>query len=331
MEFGFRLDSELLIVPRGTEYIGTSAGEAKGIHWQTKYGYVGMNQSFASTYVSDGMNEKGLVVGALYFPHFAQYQEPDSSRIEQTLGSWEVPSYLLATCASVDEAKRALDSLLVAQEPVPNPIPGMKDFVLPLHYYISDAQGNILVVEYIKGQRKEYNNPLGVLTNSPSFEWHLTNLSNYVNLSPENVSSLALSHGTVRGFGQGTGLLGIPGDYTPPSRFVRAVLFTSWVKEPKNASDAVRTGFHLLNAFDIAEGVIRPRKGSPLKEEITEWVVIHDQTHTKTFFRGYDSLKIQMVDLSQLDFTQPGLQTISISKNFFAQDVTKTTKPFAAK
>lgn len=317
MEFGFRLHSELLIVPRGSKFTGTAQDNSSGMPWTTKYGYVGMNQSFAPTFVSDGMNEKGLVVGALYLPRLAQYQAPNPAQVKETLGPWELPSFLLATCASVADVKAVLSSLLVAEIP----LPGMGDFVLPLHYYICDADGNALVVEYIKGKREVHDNPLGVLTNSPAFAWHLTNLSNYVNLSPKNVRELTLPHWTSKSLGEGSGLLGLPGDYTPPSRFVRAAFFSNWAQQPNNAIDAVRTGFHILNTFDIFDGIVRPQEG-PGKNEITEWVIVHDRTHRKTYFRGYYSLKIQMVDLNEIEFDRAGFKMLPIAKSFFFEDMT---------
>lgn len=319
MEFGFKLDSEVLIVPRGTEYTGIGGKGQPGLKWKTKYGYVGMNQSMAKTVVSDGMNEKGLVASFLYFPGFAQFEAPDPKKIDRTLEGWQLPSFLLSTCATVQEVKAVLSTILVAEEPTP----GMGEDVIPLHVYVSDKSGAVIIVEYIKGQRQIYDNPLGVLTNSPSFEWHLNNLSNFINLSPVNAPSLQLSNWTVTNVGQGSGLLGLPGDYTPPSRFVRATLFSQWATPPKSALDAVNLGFHLLNTFDIPAGLVRSRKGDV---ESTEWIVVHDRTHLKTYFRSYGSLRIQMVDFKKIDFTKEGFRTIGLMKEFSAEDVTGDMK-----
>lgn len=319
MEFGFKLDSKVLIVPRGMDYTGTGPKSHAGLKWKTKYGYVGLNQTMAKTVVSDGMNEKGLVASVLYFPGFAQFETPDPKKIDRTLGGWELPSFLLSTCATVQEVKAVLPTVLVAEEPTL----GMGDDVVPLHVYVSDNSGAVIVVEYIKGQRQIYDNLLGVLTNSPSFDWHLTHLSNFLNLSPVNAPSLQLSNWTVGNVGQGSGLLGLPGDYTPPSRFVRATFFSQWATPPKNALDAVNLGFHLLNAFDIPDGLIRSRAGD---SELTEWTVVHDRTHLKTYFRSYGSLRIQMVDFKKIDFTKGEFKTIDLTQEFSAEDITGNMK-----
>lgn len=337
MEFGFKFDSNLLIVPRGFNYTGTAPQGAAGLQWTTKYGFIGMNQVIARTVVSDGMNEKGLIVSMLYLPGFAKYETPKTEKNNRTIGAWEFATLLLSTCSTVEEVKALLPTILVAQEPMPN----LGEFILPLHYYVADRNGQNLVIEYVDGQRNVYDNPMGTLTNSPIFPWHLQNLACYVNLSPDTIKQLQLPHWTIRGSGQGSGLLGLPGDYTPPSRFVRAVLFSQWAQTPKDSMEGVNTCFHILNTFDIVPGVIRTQATekslgtlpaevkNTMGPDTTEWVIVHDQAHLKTFFRTYGSLQIGMVDLNQLDFSKPELRQIPLSQEFKFEDVTSKSIPFA--
>ncbi len=328
MEFGYKLNSDLLIVPQGIEYIGTapgSHGSQPGLKWKTKYGFVGLNQSVAPTLVSDGMNEKGLVASILYLPGFAQYEAPDAKKKERTLGCWELPSFLLSTCATVQEVKAILPTLMVAEESPP----GMAGFNLPIHFYISDKTGAVAVVEYVKGQRHVYDNSFGSLTNSPPFDWHLSNLSNSVNLSPVNAPDLQLPGGLIPNIGQGSGLLGLKGDFTSASRFVRAALFSQWAQTQKNAEDVVNLGFHILNTFDIPDGLVRsrPDKKNEVHIETTEWVVVHDRTNLKTYVRSYKSQRIQMVDFKKIDFSKGGFQKISLDQVFLVDDVTEKSQP----
>lgn len=322
LEFGFPLDSDLLIVPRNTMYTGTAPQEKPGLSWTTKYGYVGMNQSIDRTLVSDGMNEEGLVVGLLYLPGYAHYEKPDPAREKQTLGPWELGSFLLGTCASIQDVKTALSAVLVAQEPVTN----LGNYVMPLHYYISDRKGEVLIVEYVNGQRHEFKNPLGVLTNSPPFDWQTINLSNYVNLSPVNVPHLKFSNYDVQNFGQGSGLLGLPGDYTPVSRFIRATFFSQWATEQKTALETIRLGFHILNTFDIFDGIILSKSDhipiNSKKSDTTEWVIVHDKKNLKTYMRSDASLQIQMLDLKKIDFSATGFKKVSLKKEFQVEDET---------
>jgi choloylglycine hydrolase len=321
MEFGFPMGSDVLIVPRKTAFTGTAPRGATGLAWSSVYGYVGMNQTMAPTLVSDGMNEKGLVVGCLYLPGYAQYEEGNASSVSKTIGPWELVSYLLGTCETIEEVKVAVSKVLVAQQPGPNMGPGIGEFVLPLHFYVGDAKGDVIIIEYVKGVRHIYANPLGVLTNSPPFDWQLIHLSNFINLSPVNASGLKLGDLDVRAPGQGSGLLGLPGDYTPPSRFARATLFSQWAKPQKTLDEAVRMGFHILNTFDIFEGIVRD-VGKEERDETTEWVVVHDRSRLKTYFRHYNSLKIEMIDLKKIDFSKSGLRQIPMETTFAPQDVT---------
>lgn len=339
MEFGVDLKSKILIAPKGSEYKGTAPDNQTGLQWKSKYGFVGINQWISPKFVSDGMNEKGLVVGVLYLPGFAEYEKPDAKQTDKTLGAWELASYLLGTCASLEDVKTSLQNILVAQQP----LPGI-NFSLPFHFYIGDSQGNVLIVEYVKGKRFEHDNPIGVLTNSPPLDWHLNNLSNFVNLSPLNVPELDLKSEKIKLIGEGSGLLGIPGDYTPPSRFVRAALYSQWASSPKNASETARLGFHILNTFDIFDGIVREKVGGKIPsissellshiniqnhevKEYTQWTVVHDRTNLKTYFRTYGSLQVQMVDLKKLNFSEPGFKQIEMQDNFIVDDVTSNGKP----
>ena len=90
----------------------------------------------------------------------------------------------------------------------------------PFHYIVFDNTGASIVIEPIDGKLKVFDNRLGVLTNSPAFDWHITNLRNYIALNPRNVPPVEIDGMKLRSFGQGSGMLGLPGDFTPPSRFV---------------------------------------------------------------------------------------------------------------
>lgn len=339
MEFGFPFHSKVLVVPRGTEYTGTAPHGRAGLAWRTKHGVVGLNVNIAPTIVADGMNEKGLVVGMLYLPGYSQYLAADAAKTAKTIGSWEVAIYLLSTCADVEECVTELTTNVhVAQQE----FPPFKQ-VLPVHYWIGDASGRVVIAEYVGGKLAIHRNPLGTLTNSPPFDWHQINLSNFVNLSPVNVPSEKLGSLEVVNFGQGSGFIGLPGDLTPPSRFVRASLFSQWASQAKTAAETVNLGFHILNSFDIFDGAIKSdpanqtenTKGflksngdtQPVSTDTTEWVVAHDRSSLKTYVRTYGGLKIQVVSFAELDFDRPGLRTIDLENDFDPEDVTATAKP----
>jgi choloylglycine hydrolase len=343
MEFGYPFNSKMLIVPRGTDYTGTAPGGKPGKKWAVKYGYVGLNVDVLPTAVADGQNEKGLAIGMLYLPGYAQYQDPAAAPADKTLGSWEVPNYLLANCATVDEAVAALknDVYVAQQEFVP-----FKE-VLPVHWWIGDASGKVVVVEFVDGKLNVYDAPLGTLTNSPPYDWQTINVGNYVDISPVNVPLRQLGKFTSVNYGQGSGAIGLPGDMSPPSRFIRAALFSHWATPGATASDTVNLGFHVLNTFDIFNGAIQSNtadqtqntkgfltsSGQPklVNTDTTEWAVSHDRTNLKTYIRTYGGLKIQMVDLKAIDFDQPGMRVITLQSDFAPEDITSKAQPLAAK
>jgi choloylglycine hydrolase len=325
------LDSEVLIIGRGESYQGSAGKDKKGLEWKTRYGFVGMNQKMTKLYITDGMNEKGLVASWLYMPGFTQYQTIEEGKIENTLGYWELPTYILSTCSTIQEIKTVLPTLIVGEQPMS----GTDQTILPLHFYFSDRNGNTLIVEYVDGKCFQWNNSLGVLTNSPPFAWHLFNLSNYVNLSSKNVESLKLPGIEITNTSQGSGLLGLPGDYTSASRFVKATLFSQWATPSKDALSTVNLGFHILNTFDTFEGIIRgesdPSKNGqqvPIEHntDITQWSIVHDRTNMKTYIRSYQNLSIEMIDLKKIDFAKVGIKTISQKTEFNPKDITQSAK-----
>lgn len=340
MEFGFPFNSQAIIVPHGTEFTGTTPdGTQDGLKWAAKYGFVGLNGDIAPNLVTDGMNEKGLVIGVLYLPGYGKYLPPDAAKKVRTIGSWEVANYLLSTCATVEEVKAALEQekAYVAQQVFPQ----FKQ-PLPVHYYIADASGAVLIAEFVNGKLHLHEDPIGILTNSPPFDWQTINLMNFVNLSPVNVPQVALKDFKIENYGQGSGLLGLPGDFTPPSRFVRATVFSQSAVPQKTALATVNEGFHILNTFDIFNGAIRERAASQPSahtpegavaspSDITEWAVAHDRTNLRTYVRTYEGLGIQMIDLKKIDFSKPGILQVELDRNFMPPDITASGKPLSAR
>ncbi|MBV9906631.1 MAG: linear amide C-N hydrolase, partial [Hyphomicrobiales bacterium] len=152
-------------------------------------------------------------------------------------------------------------------------------------------------------------------TNSPGFDWHMTNLRNYVNFSLENHPPIQLGPVKLEPFGQGSGMLGMPGDFTPPSRFVRAVAFSQSVLEPKTGDDAVTTAFHILNNFDIPKGSTREAEKDEhgnIVAEYTVWTAASDLKAKRYYFRTYDDSRIRMVDLMKMNLDAKDIVTFSM-------------------
>lgn len=146
-----------------------------------------------------------------------------------------------------------------------------------VHWRFADLSGKQIVLEIIDGKLQFYDNPLGVLTNSPDFNWQITNLNNYVNLYPGAAPSQNMGETALNAFGAGSGFLGIPGDITPPSRFVRAAFFQSTAPLQATAEDAVLQGFQILNNFDIPVGIEFGKGETPSGiPSATQWTSVTD-------------------------------------------------------
>lgn len=287
LEFAKNIESQIMVIPRNLQLTGS------GLVWKSKFAAMGTNAS-GETGIIDGINEKGLAGGLFYFPEFAQYQEATSS--EKFLAPWEILTWILTNCVTIDEVKKELSNIKVT-----NTVFDAWGIIPPIHAIIHDPFGNSLVIEYIKGNLVLTDNPLGVLTNSPAFDWHIINLRNYINLSAFNISELELKNIKLTPLGQGSGMLGLPGDFTSPSRFIRAVAYSQSVVNIKNDKDAIKTAFHILNLFDIPYGSVRQKEDSKVHCELTQWTSATDLKNKIYYIHTYDNRNVQIFELNKMN------------------------------
>lgn len=322
MELGLNLESRVMLVPRHFQLTAMLPGMQPGMRWESKYGFLGID-TFNLNVATDGMNEAGLTAHALYIPGFFEYQRRPED-VHAVIANTDLVNWVLSQFETVDEVRKALANVTVYGLDVP------KIGVQPLHWALRDAKGGSIVVEYIKGQLVITDNPISVLTNAPNFDWHMTNLRNHINLTNINVDSLKLGATTISPLGQGSGLLGLPGDYTPPSRFLRATALAFSSAPVETGKEAANLAFHILNAVDIPIGVVaekvKGKDGGPdtLMYEQTQWTTVYDQTDKIAYFRTYGNLNIRMVDLKKVNFSSDGIQYVPMSREIIAEDLTPT-------
>jgi choloylglycine hydrolase len=319
MEFAIDIHSDVIMVPRGYARVGTTPDGKEGLKWKAKYASLGAN-GVGLPYLFDGLNEKGLAVGTFYFPGTAAYMPYQASDAGKTIAEWQVGSWMLENFATVDEVRENIGKIVV-----PSVVFPAWGFAPPAHYVVYDASGKSIVVEYTGGKLHVYDDPLGVITNSPAFDWQMTNLSNYVNFSMTNVPPVKLGPVTLEPFGQGSGMLGIPGDFTPPSRFVRAVAFSHSVFPSKTGDDAVLETFHILNQFDIPKGAAREHQKDEHGNILADYTIWTDATDLKAkrfYFRTYENSRIRMVDLTRMNLDGTDIVTIAMKGGEDIQSLT---------
>lgn len=187
---------------------------------------------------------------------------------------------------------------------------------IPIHHIVTDSTGASIVIEYTKGALSIYDNKVGAMTNSPNYDWHLLNLRNYGNLQPLGVpASRNIDGVSLAPFGAGSGMLGLPGDFTPPSRFIRAVAFVNTMTPVKDASEGVSAASTMLNNFDIPQGLVR-EGASPEDFHLgyTQWSVIADMRHKVYYYWTMYDRRMRSVDFSKLDFNANKVSTFPLDR-----------------
>ena len=320
LEFGIQIPTSAVIIPRNFEFKGTTP-QGNGLSYKSKYAAVGAI-AFDNMAIMDGMNEKGLAVGSFYFPGYAEYSVITPQNQSKAVSPVEFSNWLVTQFASVDEVKAALNDIVIA----PTVIAAWGNQIPPFHYIVYDKQGHSLVIEPVGGKLKTYDNPLGVLTNSPTFDWHFTNLRNYINLRAVNVAPLEIDGMKFAAFGQGSGLVGLPGDFTPPSRFTRASIFTITAIPSDTADQGVLQVFHILNQFDIPVGVAREVENGVIHTDSTLITCARDPQSLKYYFKTYEDQTIRMIDLNKFDLNAKSIKLISTTGRQPITDISSELK-----
>jgi choloylglycine hydrolase len=151
---------------------------------------------------------------------------------------------------------------------------------------------------------------VGVITNAPGFEWQLTNLNNYINIQVGTFVPKSLGNQPLKSIGNGSGYLGFPGDFTPPSRFVRAAYLLNTTGQQADGWHTVLHLFHLLNNFDVPVACDTPSGQEPGDyPSATQWTVASDLLNGKIYYRTMYNQNIRLIDMAEIDFTTVKFQT----------------------
>lgn len=218
------------------------------------YAWIGIayvNENYPLYY--DASNEHGLSMAGLNFPGNAVYQPFKPGMIN--IASFELLPWLLAQCRSVTDAKALLCNVNVWNEPFNQILP-----LAPLHWIVSDKKESIVLEPKAEGLQI-YENPVHVLTNNPPFPYHLKNLENYLNLSAEAPVNRFAPDLDLKPYSRGMGALGLPGDLSSASRFVRAAFTLHNTCCQNQEEAAVSQFFHILGAVEQQAGCVRLEGG----------------------------------------------------------------------
>lgn len=320
VEFGIDIDFTIVVVPRDYEFVGMTP-RGPGLSYKAKYASLGII-AFNNLAILDGINEKGLAVGTFYFPGFADYVETTPENRSKSLSPSDFANWILTQFATVEEVKDALSNIVIA----PTVLKDWGGVAPPFHYIVYDRTGKNLVIEPLNGQLVTDDDRLGVFTNSPTFDWQITNLRNFINLTPFNVKPIDLRGLRLAPFGQGSGMVGMPGDFTPPSRFVRAAIFSATATPSNNGNEAVFQAFHILNQFDIPVGVARAKENGVIHTDYTQLTCVRNPQDLKYYFKTYKDQTIRMVDLKKFDFHARAIRSLDISGSQSVSEISSDLK-----
>jgi penicillin V acylase-like amidase (Ntn superfamily) len=280
MEWSFDMQWTLVSLPKGTSLALTAPAPLNlpPVTVASKYAVVGVKAAILpGENLFEGQNSAGLGMSLNFLPGFTEYQSvtpQDKGYVRITeFGAWALGQF--ATVAELGQALPGIKVWADASTP------------LTVHAAFTDRSGAGLVVEFVKSEQRVYDNVAGVLTNAPTYDWHITNLRNYLDLSTVTPASLKLGQTNVTALGAGGGLVGIPGDYTPPSRFVRAAFMRHHATKPRNTDEAVQLMGHILNNVDIPLGIAQSKEGGNMVSDYTQWVAIKDLTGNRLLIADY--------------------------------------------
>ncbi|QIL45669.1 choloylglycine hydrolase family protein [Vagococcus coleopterorum] len=245
----------------------------------------------------DGVNDAGISCGMLYFSNYANYGKAEEIKAagKAPLRSSEYMTWALGNCGSLQEVIEKSQTEVGVSD-TKNDL-GQSD---PFHFMFTDSEGNSIVMEPINGDGtfKVHENPLGVMTNSPTFDWHMTNLQNYTGLT-NKMRENKIMNGDVEvlAAGKGSGLIGMPGDYTAQSRFVRAATLLTHSRPTKDKDQARDALFHILNSFDIANGV--QDISDDTMNYNTQYTVGYDLKNKEMFVSMHENRRLQKVTMAK--------------------------------
>ena len=238
---------------------------------------------------AEAANEKGLCMAALNFPDSADYSPTEDPR-KANVSPFDLIHWILGQCDSVEEARRLLGTTHLIRIPFSDEFP-----LTPLHWHIADRESSVTLENTENGLRL-YNNSAGVLTNNPAFHFQLTNLCQYMNLSSGYPKNCFSDLEGVAPFGQGLGSFGLPGDYSPSSRFVKAAWLLLNSICPGSDSGSLAQLFHILDSVSIIRGSVLSQNDAC---DTTTYACGINATRGIYYYRTYTNNQLTAVALRQ--------------------------------
>ena len=282
LDFDISYGEKIAITPRNYPFSFRKVKDLK-----SHYAMIGMAtvvEGYPLYY--DATNEKGLSMAGLLFAGNAVFQPETEGKDNVT--PFEFIPWILGQCADLKETKALLEKINLVNIPFGEELP-----LSPLHWMISDREGSI-TVEAVQEGLKVYENPVQVLTNNPPFDMQMFNLSNYRNLSIDNPENLFAKGLELKTYSRGMGAMGLPGDLSSQSRFVKAAFTKMNSLSGDSESESVSQFFHILTSVEQQRGLVHMGEG---KYEITIYSSCCNTDKGIYYYTTYENSQITGVDM----------------------------------
>ena len=282
LDYEFSYGDEVTVTPRSYPFALRCMG-----NFRTRYAMIGMAY-VAGEYplYYDAINEKGLGVAGLNFVGNAVYHPAADGK--NNITQFELIPWLLGSCATLAEARALLEKANIVNIPFSDKLP-----LAQLHWLIADRTGSITVESTADGLHI-YDNPVGVLANNPPFPMQLFSLNNYMALSPQSPKNTFAPDAPLSVYSRGMGALGLPGDLSSQSRFIRAAFVRAHSLCEATEESRVSQFFHILTAVEQQRGCCQLENG---KYEITLYTSCCNATRGIYYYTTYDNRQITAVDM----------------------------------
>lgn len=311
MDIEYNFGQHVILVPRHFQWKNVITQEVK----ETTYAVLGMAAIIDDhPLLADGLNEKGLACAGLNFPGYAYY-EPAKQEGKVNIGPYDLILFLLSNFSNLVEVKEALSNINLVNQPFSPVTP------LPtLHWIVTDCTGESIVIEKTKEGMKVYDNTVGVLTNSPTFDWHLTHLRQYIGLSSNQPNEVTWYKEKLVPLGQGLGLHGLPGDFTPPSRFVRVAYLRSHAAFLDTIEEGLAEFFHILANVAMVGGTVTTPEG---KHDITLYTSCMWQEKGIYYYTTYKGLHINAIAMQEEDLEAESIKVFEYKDTLLIDEQNK--------
>ncbi|WP_426351110.1 choloylglycine hydrolase [Alloiococcus sp. CFN-8] len=297
MDIEYNFNQSVILVPRKYQWENVITKEMQSI----KYAILGMGTVINNhPLLADGFNEKGLACAGLNFPDYC-YHSPEPHEGKTNIGPYDFMLWMLSNFETVSEVRSALTNINLVNIPF---APGVG--IATLHWIVYDKKDDCIVIEQTRDKFSVFDNKIGVLTNPPTFDWHIENLNQYITLSSHWVDDTEWYNQKLSPFGGGLGLHGMPGDSYPPSRFVRAAFFKSHSRFTQDEASTFTEFFHILYNAAVPSGAIIKKQD---KDSVTIYTSCMSLERGVYYYTTYKNLQINAVDLFKEDLDGDQLKT----------------------